>query len=182
MNLNLSMIKFLGIATIASVAIPFAAIAADTSEPPKKTKTTTECTNGQVWDEATNECVDPQDSHLIDDALFRAARELAYDQQYDNALKVLAAMGDQSDPRVLNYKGFVLRKTGQFEQGLAYYQKALTVDPDYHLARSYMGQGYAEDGQLVLAYAQLVEIRNRGGKGTWAYRELEKSLFEGSTY
>jgi len=182
MNFNLATIKFFGIATIAAASIPFAAIAADTSDPPAKTKTTTQCTDGQVWDESANQCMPPQDSHLNDDALFGAARELAYAGQYDDALKVLALMSDQADPRVLNYKGFVLRKTGQFEPGLAYYQKALAIDPDYHLARSYMGQGYAEDGQLVLAHAQLVEIRNRGGKGTWAYRELEKSLFEGSTY
>lgn len=176
--------KLFGIAAITAIAIPFAAFAegSESSSPPAKTKTTTECTNGKIWDKVQEKCVAPKDAKLDDDTLYHAARELAYDRQYDNALKVLAEMSDQSDPRVLNYKGYTYRKTGHFELGLSYYQKAIAADPDYLLARSYMGQGYAEDGQLVLAHAQLVEIRNRGGRDTWAYRALEKSLFEQSTY
>ena len=64
----------------------------DTSEPPKKTKTTSECTDGKVWDAKKNACVNAKKSDLSDDILFQAARELAYAGQYENSIKVLGAV------------------------------------------------------------------------------------------
>ena len=57
----------------------------DTSEPPKKTKTSSECTNGKIWDAKKNACVNAKKSDLSDDILFQAARELAYAGQYEIA-------------------------------------------------------------------------------------------------
>lgn len=177
-------LKAAGLASLIALALPLHAYAAgsDSTEPPEKTKTTTTCVDGQVWDEDTKECVDPDEARLDDETLYRAARELAYDGQYDNALRVLASMKEQNQPRVLNYKGYANRKAGRFDVGMRYYRQALDIDPDFILARSYMGQALAEDGQLVLAHAELKEIRNRGGRETLAYKALERTLFEGSGY
>jgi tetratricopeptide (TPR) repeat protein len=152
------------------------AAGSDNTEPPVKTKTTEECKNGQIWDEKKAECVNPQSGALSDDELYKAARELAYDGQYDNALKVLAAAENQNDPRILNYKGFANRKSGRVEEGMAYYQAALAIDPNYILARSYMGQALVAEGDFLAARDQLNEIEARGGRETWAYAALEKAL------
>lgn len=166
------------IAVLMTTAFCSASFAAggDSTKPPVKTQTTQECTNGQVWDEKKSECVDPKSGALSDDEIYNAARELAYDGQYDNALNVLDLAANQNDPRILNYKGFANRKAGRLEAAMRYYQAALEIDPDYILARSYMGQGLIADGDIVGAEAQLEEIEKRGGKDTWAYASLEKAL------
>lgn len=169
-----------------TVAFSSAALAAgsesDSTEPPEKTKTTTECKNGQVWDKAKNKCVDAKKSSLDDDTLYTAARELAYNGQYENAITLLNLIKDQNDARVLNYLGYSHRKAGRFELGMKYYQQALAVDANFILARSYMGQALLEQGNVQAARAQLIEIRDRGGEDTWAYRALEQSLGGTRTY
>jgi tetratricopeptide (TPR) repeat protein len=164
--------------TLAALSIGAAAHAAgsDDTEPPVKSETTETCTNGQIWDEKAQKCVTPEQGAMSDDALYRAARELAYDGQYENALKVLAVAENQNDPRILNYKGFASRKAGRMEEGMAYYQAALAIDPDYILARSYMGQALVAEGDFLGARDQLLEIEARGGRDTWAYAALEQAL------
>lgn len=148
----------------------------DTTTPPAKTKTSSECTGGKVWDEGKKECVDAKKSGLDDDTLFKAARELAYDGQYDNSLKVLDAVSDQTSARVLNYRGYANRKAGRMELGMEYYRKAIQVDENYILARSYMGQALVQQGKIEEAKVQLIEIRDRGGEQTWAYQALLETL------
>ncbi len=152
------------------------AVGDDTSAPPKKTKTSTQCKDGKVWDAKRNRCVEAKRSDLGDDILFDAARELAYAGQYENAIKVLGAMKEQRSARVLNYLGYANRKAGRMELGMQYYKRALQADENYILARSYMGQALVEQGRVEEARVQLVEIRDRGGEGTWAYRALLQSL------
>lgn len=152
------------------------AAGSDSSEPPTKTQTTQKCTSGQVYDKATKTCVSARSGMFSDDEIYTAARELAYDGQYQNALNVLAVADNQNDPRILNYKGFSNRKAGRVELGMSFYQAALAVDPDYILARSYMGQALISEGDLVGALTQLKEIESRGGKDSWAYASLDKAL------
>lgn len=148
----------------------------DETSPPPKTKTTTTCKRGQVWDQARKKCVAPKKSELNDDQIFDAAREFAYDGQYENAIKVLNLAKNQNDPRILNYLGYANRKAGRMELGMSYYHKALDIDSNYILARSYMGQALVEEGDVQGARVQLIEIRDRGGENTWAYRALLQSL------
>ncbi|MCA1490831.1 tetratricopeptide repeat protein [Sinorhizobium alkalisoli] len=174
---NRKIILFASAVLTASVASHAAmAVGDDTSEPPKKTKTTTQCTNGKVWDAKQNKCVEAKKSSLDDDILFDAARELAYAGQYENAIKVLGAMKEQHSARVFNYLGYANRKAGRMELGMQYYKRALQADGNYILARSYMGQALVEQGRIEEAKLQLVEIRDRGGENTWAYRALLQSL------
>ncbi|MCU0825826.1 MAG: hypothetical protein MUE52_00095 [Tabrizicola sp.] len=171
--------KFIStLSTLAVLSMGGAALAAgsDDTEPPVKSETTETCTDGQVWDEKTGACVAPEQGAMTDDALYEAARELAYDGQYENALKVLAVAENPNDPRILNYKGFANRKAGRIAEGMAYYQAALAIDPNYILARSYMGQALVAEGDFLAARDQLLEIEARGGRETWAYAALEKAL------
>ncbi len=52
------------------------------------------------------------------------------------------------------------------------YEKALAIDPDYVLAREYLGEGYVAAGRLDLARAQLGEIERRCGTDCRHYRKL----------
>jgi len=168
----------------ALVFVPFAAsaVGSDDSEPPKPTETTTECEKGLVWDEKTKSCVKPEDQSLNDDQRFGAVRELAYAGRPDDALRVLAAMTEGETSRVMTYRGFLLRQTGQIEAGIAAYDRALALDPANILARSYYGQLLVQMDEIALATNQLAEIRTRGGAGTWAERALETAIKTGVTY
>lgn len=166
----------------------------DTTTPPAATETTTTCTDGKIWSDEKKECIAPEDmkpaegtgdetpeeqkksERRIDDKLYEAAREFAYAGQYENALRALRAARDQEDPRILNYLGYNTRKLGNMQLGMSYYKRALQKDENYILARSYMGQALIEQGDIEGARVQLVEIRDRGGENTWAYRALLQSL------
>ena len=163
----------------------------DTTVPPVATETTTTCTDGKIWSDEKKECIAPEDmkpaesttpeeqkksERETDDRLYAAAREFAYAGQYANALRALRAASDHEDPRILNYLGYNTRKLGNMELGMRYYRQALQKDENYILARSYMGQALIEQGDIEGARVQLVEIRDRGGEDTWAYRALLQSL------
>lgn len=164
-------------------ALPFAAFAAgsDDTAPPTPTETTTECKEGEVWDEKTKLCTAPEDARLNDDTRFLAVRELAYAGRPEEALRVLASMREGDTDRVLTYLGFANRKAGRLEDGLAFYAQALAVNPDNLLARSYLGQAYVDMGETALAAAELDQIRTRGGDGSWAEASLQQALRTGQT-
>ncbi|MCY4335067.1 MAG: hypothetical protein OXC60_10390, partial [Litoreibacter sp.] len=129
------------LALVACLTPAFAlAAGSDSPTPPKTTKTSTECKAGQVYDEKTSVCVDKSSSLLGDDQRYEAVRELAYAGQYQRALGVLDVM-EQTDSRVLTYRGFIARKTGNMDAAMTYYTAALEADADNLLARSYLGQG-----------------------------------------
>ena len=161
---------------LGAFGIPAFAAGSDGGGSPSPTPTTTECTDGKVYDEKTKTCVDAESNLIDDDTRYDAIRELAYAAQYDRALMVLATAERQDDPRMLNYRGFIARKLGDLDTAMVFYEKALAADPDYLLARSYMGQGLIAQGDLVGALAQLREIEARGGAGGWPHQALDKAL------
>jgi tetratricopeptide (TPR) repeat protein len=169
---------------IAVFFCPLAVFAAgsDNTAPPTPTATTTKCEEGLVFDDKAKKCVAPVEGSLDDDTLYGAVRELAYAGKYDAALTVLAAMSDQTDDRVLTYLGFINRKMGNVERGMTYYDVALALNPDNLLARSYLGQGLVEQGEIELAEAQLDQIVARGGAGSWAEQSLRTAIATGVTY
>jgi Flp pilus assembly protein TadD len=145
-------------------------------------KTMAKCKHGMVYSENKKKCVKANKSSMNDTQLFEIAREMAYAGQYDNALVVLDAAKNQNDPRILNYKGYANRKAGRVDLAMTYYQKAIAIDGNYLLARSYMGQGLIMQGKVEEARAQLIEIRDRGGKDTYAYHALYDALKRNLTY
>lgn len=152
------------------------------SSPPTPTETTQKCSDGQIFDTTKRRCVAPQESHLDDDTLYGAAREFAYAGQYQAARDVLARMSDQTDGRVQTYLGFTARKLGNMDQAMTHYQTDLAQNPDSFLARLYMGQGLVAAGDLQGAARQLIEIRARGGAGSWAEMSLASAIQTGTGY
>lgn len=148
----------------------------DDDAPPTPTKTTTECSEGQIWDADSETCVAPRESRLDDATLLAAAREFAHAGQFRHAKAALDAAEGQNDPRITTYRGFLARKTGDWPAAVELYRAVLEIDPDNLLARSYYGQGLFDIGDVEGAKAQLAEIRMRGGRDTWAYVALHATL------
>lgn len=157
-------------------ASPVFAAGSEDDTPTKTTRTVTECTEGQIFDEESKTCIDADEQSFNDDQRYDAVRELAYAGAYARAEAVIASADRPEDPRFLNYRGFLARKQGRTDDAMAFYAAALTEDPGYHLARSYMGQGLMESGDVEGATAQLSEIAARGGRNTWAYASLKLAL------
>jgi len=166
------------------ILLPMSAMAVGSEDydAPKPSETTTVCEEGQVFDLATESCMDPAQSTNDDSAKLDDIRELAYEGYMQAALDVLETLDDQNAPMALTYYGFVHRKSGDTALGMSYYQAALQADPDNILARSYMGQAFAEAGQTVLAEEQLTEIRMRGGRSTWPEYALRQAIKTGQGF
>ncbi|MBV0912909.1 tetratricopeptide repeat protein [Anianabacter salinae] len=165
-----------------AAAGPALAVGSGDSSAPAPTPTTTECTDGQVYDSESQTCVDAESNLLDDDERYGAVRELAYAGQLENAQRVLATMSDQRADRVLTYWGFTHRKLGNADLGMVYYRQAIDTNPGNLLVRSYMGQHLAETGAIAAARVQLMEIRARGGEGTWPEAALASAIETGRGY
>ena len=139
------------------------------------------CKKGEVLKKVGNikKCVKVESGILPDEDIYQQGRILAKAGQYDWALQVLAAIQNQNDPRVLNYTGYSNRKAGRLEIGITYYRKALAIDPNFVLAREYLGEGYVAAGRIDLAKLELNEIKNRAGTGSEEYQDLSKAITTG---
>ena len=129
------------------------------------------CPAGQIKD-SDGKCK-PADNTAIDrDARVSYGIALAQADRYEEAIAALMPLAGEDDPQVLNYLGFAHRKAGRLETGIGYYQRALAANPDYVLAREYLGEAYLTMGRLDLAEAQLAEIEARCGDTCGTYFEL----------
>jgi tetratricopeptide (TPR) repeat protein len=160
--------------------LPGAAFAVGSeTTPPPATETSGRCEKGQIWDRETRKCLDAKSGVFDNDARYAALRELAYAGRIDAAQTVLDAMTEGETDRVLTYRGFLARKAGRFDEGMAFYAQALAQNPDNLLARSYRGMGLAERGLLAEARAELDQIRARGGAGSWPETALAQVIRDG---
>lgn len=167
-------------ATMVSFTVATGAFAASSGSP---TVTEKSCKKkGMVLDAKKKKCVEASRGMFSDDVLYVSARDLAYDGKFENAIHLLQLAENQDDPRILNYLGFSNRKMGRTAIAMEYYARALEINPDYILARSYMGQGLVADGDMAGAKAQLAEIRDRGHADSWAYVMLENAIQTTVTY
>jgi tetratricopeptide (TPR) repeat protein len=121
-------------------------------------------------------CVKVESGVLPDAELYEQGRALAKQGHYDWALEVLAAIENQNDPHVLNYIGYSNRKAGRLEIGITFYRKALAIDPDFVLAREYLGEGYVAVGRIDLAKTELAEIARRCGTDCEEYKDLFEAI------
>ena len=147
---------------------------------PKATETTIQCKKTEVYDAKLKKCIELKKSgmnELMDEnALYDTARELAYFDRPEDAIVLLKQIANQNQPRVQNYLGFANRKAGRMEDAMMYYNVALSMDPDYVLARSYMGQGMLQQGDFDGANAQLREIKERAGTNNRSYEMLASAI------
>ncbi len=164
----------------AGLTTAFAAGESSTAAP--SPKPALQCKKGEVIKKVmkngakVDTCVKVKAGILPDEDLYQQGRQLAKDGEYDWALEVLAAVQNQNDPRVLNYTGYSNRKAGRLDVGISYYKKALAIDPNFVLAREYLGEGYVAAGRVDLAKLELNEIKTRVGENTEEYKDLLKAI------
>lgn len=96
--------------------------------------------------------------------------------EYEEALKVLASVGDQNDPRVLTMVGFAKRHLGRVDEALGDYAKALAANPNMTSTRQYLGEALLQTGELSKAKEQLAQIAKRCGTACEDYQQLASAI------
>ena len=137
---------------------------------------TKSCDKGLVWDGKTNKCVPATQGAIPDDGLADYAYLLAQEGRYEEALGTLDLLQNPETAEALNYRGYATRKLGRVEEGIAYYERAVALDPDYTLVREYLGEAYLIKGMPDLAKMQLAEIEKRCGTTCEAFGDLAEAI------
>jgi tetratricopeptide (TPR) repeat protein len=80
---------------------------------------------------------------------------------YRGALPILTAItkADPNNTDALNLMGYSLRKTGQADLALQYYNRALALQPKHLGANEYLGELYVELGQIDKAKERLAVLK-----------------------
>ena len=81
---------------------------------------------------------------------------------YNSAYKQLleAYKIERRNPDILNYLGFTLRKTGNFEQAEKYYLQGLEIKPDHDGINEYLGELYIQTNRIDKAKERLEILKN----------------------
>ena len=85
------------------------------------------------------------------------------------------------DERILTYIGFATRKLGDHDTAMGFYARALAMNPNYTVARAYLGEAFLDKGETAKAREQLAEIATRCGTTCVEYRELEAEFAKRAT-
>jgi len=143
--------------------------------------TTPTCKTGYVFSKKKKKCVRKKSTVIPDADLKQQGWALAYAGKYQAAISLFDLVTNKSDPEALNGLGFSHRKLGRLESGISYYKKALAINPDYHLAREYLGEGFVAAGRISLAKMQLAQIKSRCGETCKEYTLLAKVIKSGGS-
>jgi tetratricopeptide (TPR) repeat protein len=120
-------------------------------------------------------CVGIASANMPDAELFYAGYWLAKTGRYEAALGYLT-LARSKDERVLTYMGFATRKLGDVEGAFPLYRAALAMNPNYSVARAYMGEAFLSKGEPDKARAELAEIERRCGMSCAEYADLAQHI------
>jgi tetratricopeptide (TPR) repeat protein len=79
----------------------------------------------------------------------------------------------------LNLMGYSLRKTGQFQLALQYYNAALAIAPQNLGANEYLGELYVQMGEIAKAKHQLAILTAACGADCTQTRDLSAAIARG---
>jgi predicted Zn-dependent protease len=96
---------------------------------------------------------------------FATAKQMVDAGQYSQALPTLTELDQKmpNNPDVLNLIGFSLRKTGNTDRALDYYNRALALNPNHLGANEYLGELYLELKQPKKAKERLAVLQKACG-------------------
>lgn len=110
-----------------------------------------------------------------DEDLFYAGYWMARTGRYAEAISYLQQSANP-DARTLTYIGFATRKSGDVDGAFPYYRKALALDPNFVVARAYLGEAHLSRGDVSAARSELAEIARRCGAACAAYDDLARHI------
>jgi len=166
----------LALASCAGVALAGGAVSA---EPLRFSKdvgpASAACDSLEKGSAAWRACVGTATAALADDQLFYAGYWLAKNGAYQKALDYLT-LARNKDEKVLTYIGFATRKLGHVDEALPLYRQALEINPNYTVARAYLGEAFLTKGEPGKARAELAEIAQRCGTTCPTYVDLASHI------
>ena len=134
------------------------------------------CKTGSVWSSSSCACVRSSSELEGREERYHAALWHVRNGRFQDALTLLLPLANDGDANVLNMLGYAYRNVGKLDTGIGYYRKALAIDPDLTLARSYLGEGYLQKGDVASARAELAEIEQRCGTHCQEYQRLAEAI------
>ncbi len=81
-----------------------------------------------------------------------------YSKAYDKLVK--AYEKDKKNADILNYLGFTLRKSGNFEEAEKFYLAGLEIKPDHKGINEYLGELYVKTNRIDLAKKRLEVLKD----------------------
>jgi len=139
------------------------------------------CKRGYIFSRKKRKCVRKYSELFSDSDLKVQGWTLAYAGNYQAAIDMFNMVANKKDEEALNGLGYSHRKSGQFTKGISFYKLALKINPNYVLAREYLGEGFVASGRIDLAKTQLSEIKNRCGTSCLEYVKLAQVIKTGSS-
>jgi hypothetical protein len=141
----------------------------------------TVCRKGFVFDQRSSSCVRAGAGLVPDDELYTQGRALALAGYYEEALPILEAIQRTDDAMVFTMLGYTTRRLGHWDEGMAIYQKALSIDPNNVNTHEYIGEGYVSVGRFDLARVELGKVAaSCGGTDCVQYEALAKAIETGN--
>lgn len=138
------------------------------------------CKKGFVYSAKKKSCVKMGSEMIPDGDLYRQGRLLALTGDYENALVLLSSIQRTDDAMVYTMLGYTTRKLGRWDEGMAIYKKALSIDPSNPNTHEYIGEAYIAVGRLDLASLQLSEVeKGCGNRDCYQYKKLSEALATG---
>jgi tetratricopeptide (TPR) repeat protein len=99
-------------------------------------------------------------------------------KEYAKAIPLLEQVinSDPRDADAYNLLGYSFRNLGNKQSALAYYQRALQLNPNHRGANEYLGQLYLRMGKMKEAQAQLAKLQKICGRGCEEYESLRSAI------
>jgi len=117
-----------------------------------------------------------KDSRLNQDEIYSLGYWQAKRGEYAAALATLRSAPNAADPRVETMIGFSLRKLGQVDEAMVYYNRVLAKHPERTTTRQYLGEAFLQIGAPERAKEQLAEIAKRCGVACEDYQLLATEI------
>jgi tetratricopeptide (TPR) repeat protein len=152
--------------------------ASDVSEilRPSGTRLKKKCLKDKIYSDSLRECVIKTSKVLTDFDFYYGGYELLKSKKYEEALDTFDLIKNKEWPQVFTFIGITKQKLGKVDESVSLFVKALSLDPNYIVAREHLGEAYLQKGEPEKARDQLVQIEKLCGVKCDAYYRLEKSI------
>lgn len=172
----------LGLAAAAGFALSGALVAANVAfaMAPAPAPAPTQCEKFKKGSKEWKKCVGQVRDDMSDDELYYAGYWLTRSGEHQAALAYLERARNK-DARILTYIGYTTRKLGDRDAAMGYYARALAMNPDYTVARAYLGEALLDMGRTADAKAELSEIARRCGTTCPEHQELAAAITKAET-